>query len=378
MYLDTELPGDPASFHAAAAYVRQDLGHGAENMAARAYAERSSLASAWTGEGGEGFQQRASGLGVAADEFVGRSDTAAAELEALASVLFLAQLGLLSVRTEAVAAGLFTASSLVFPPVWGGDQREFDRLTTAWNVAVETADRHLATWADALENSSAFFQQHAVDLVGITVDLMVGAYSGALLGRLSTVMAAEAIEYKVMSRQLADHAADFLRQIQTRPYPGDLDHYDNLIADSRAAADKAADTADSAANPRLPKELRGGLGALGVLATGYGVYDDIQSGESTEQAVVSQGGGLLAGVVAGAGTGAVVGTVFPGVGTVTLGILGGIAGGVAAIATDQAIDSAYENGNDPGSSAHDDGDSEALLQLLLDYESAGKQEQPGG
>lgn len=362
MYLDTELPGDPASFHAAADYVRRDLGQGAETMAARAYAERSSLASAWTGEGGEGFQQRAGGLGVAADGFIEHSAAAAAELEALASVLSLAQLGLLSVRTEAVAAGLFVSGSLVFPPVWGGDQAEFDRLATAWDVAVETADRHLATWADALESSSAFFQQHAADLVGITIDLMVGAYTGALLGKQAKVLAAEAAEQAELARSLASHAEDFLRQIRSGPYFGDLDHYDDLISRGRGALDSGADAADSAANARLPKGLRFGFGAIGVLTTGYGVYDDVQQGESTEQAVVSQGGGLLAGIAAGGLAGAAAGTVLPGPGNVVGGLVGGVVGGVTAIVVDDQIDDLYD-GDHGGTRPGED----ELADLLDDY-----------
>lgn len=117
MYLDTELPGDPLSFDAAATYLRRELGGGADALASQVYAERTSLGAAWQGEGGEGFQRGATGLAKAADSLAGHAEIAAAELEALGSVLSSAQLGLLAVRTEAVAAGLFSTGALVHSPI---------------------------------------------------------------------------------------------------------------------------------------------------------------------------------------------------------------------------------------------------------------------
>lgn len=192
------------------------------------------------------------------------------------------------------------------------------------------------------------------------MDLMVGAYTGALLGKQAKVLAAQAAEQAELARSLALHAEDFLRQIRSGPYFGNLDHYDDLIARGRDALDGRAVAADNAANARLPNGLRAGLGALGALATGYGVYDDIQQGESTEQAIVSQGGGLLAGIVAGGTAGAIAGTVLPGPGNVVGGIIGGVVGGVTAIVVDDQIDDLYE-----GDEA-ESGPSQAELAVLLD------------
>ena len=88
----------------------------------------------------------------------------------------------------------------------------------------------------------------------------------------------------------------------------------------------------------MPSGLARGLGVLGPLAAGYGVYDDIQSGESTEQAVVSQGGGLLSGMVAGGATGAAIGTMgFPVAGTIVGGVVGGVTGLVVSNEIDETL-----------------------------------------
>lgn len=232
----------------------------------------------------------------------------------------------------------------------------------AWQVALETADRHLATWADVLESSSTFFHEHAVALGGVTVDLMAGAYSGYLLSRQARVMAAQAAEQAALARALGSHAEDFFRQLRSGSYVGDLDHYDDLVARGRDAVASGADAADGAANPRLPKGLHAGLGALGALASGYGVYDDVQQGESTEQAVVSQGGGLLAGIAAGGLAGAAAGSIAPGAGTVVGGIVGGVVGGVTAIVVDDQIDKLYES-DEPESVLDED----ELADLLDDH-----------
>ena len=106
------------------------------------------------------------------------------------------------------------------------------------------------------------------------------------------------------------------------------------------AADEAADAAAAAKHPKLPSGLARGLGVLGPIAAGYGVYEDMRNGESTEQALASQGGGLFAGALAGGLTGAGIGTMgMPVVGTV----VGGVVGAGTSVFVSSVIDRHYDH-----------------------------------
>ena len=98
----------------------------------------------------------------------------------------------------------------------------------------------------------------------------------------------------------------------------------------------------------LPKGVGRALGVLGVAATGYSIYDDIQSGESPAQATVSNVAAMGASIAAGAYIGGVVGTAIPVpvVGTATGVVVGVVAGTVVGAFTSGVIDSAWENGLD--------------------------------
>lgn len=95
---------------------------------------------------------------------------------------------------------------------------------------------------------------------------------------------------------------------------------------------------------RVGSRVSKGLLVLGVAGTGYSIYDDVQSGESVEQAVVSNVGGFAAGALAGVGVGAVVGSfILPPAGTVVGAIGGGVIGAGVGMFTSGAIDHLYES-----------------------------------
>ncbi len=112
-----------------------------------------------------------------------------------------------------------------------------------------------------------------------------------------------------------------------------------------------------------------GLGPLTALATGVGIYADVHDGESTGQAVVSQGVGLAAGArgawAAGAGAGALIGGP-PGsvTGVVVVGGAQLVGGTIAALAGDELIDRIW-----PGDGDSDDEPSAAEQHggTLLEY-----------
>lgn len=93
------------------------------------------------------------------------------------------------------------------------------------------------------------------------------------------------------------------------------------VEEAQNRATRAARTADDAADA-FPK-LRTAGKLLGPVGLGLGVHSDVKDGESATQAVVSQGGGVVA-------------------------IAGGGAAVVTGIFADGAIDSFFENGPDVG------------------------------
>ncbi len=100
---------------------------------------------------------------------------------------------------------------------------------------------------------------------------------------------------------------------------------------------------------RVATNVSRGFLALGVIATGYGIYDDMANGgESAEQATTSNVGGFLAGMGAGAASGAaagaIAGSIVPGAGTAVGAVVGTVVGAGVGIVTSGAIDSMWENG----------------------------------
>lgn len=347
MYLETDVPGNPSAIEGAAAYLRESLESGADTLADEVHTQRGLLASAWEGEGGEAFHSRATTLAERADFYVTMAEAAAGELEYVASVLSVVQLGMGAVRTQAVVGGLQLSGTRVLAPAETGEGPAYETAVATWNTVVTDHAEHLQKWFDALEEATGFFKDHTADLVQMVVGLMTAGYSSYLMQKLAKILAGEAAFRKANVAALAGELEDMVDRMRSGRFYGTLDNYDHLVGEYKNATSAADEAAQAAKNPKLPGGIRGGLGALGVLATAYGVYDDVQSGESTEQAVVSQGGGLLAGLVAGGLTGFAVGTVAPGPGNVVGAISGALAGGVAGYFTDQQIDQMYEEGEEP-------------------------------
>lgn len=363
MPLETRLEGEPAGLRSLADWLRNDLGGAADEAATDTFRQRSLLASGWDGEGGDAFHQRATALARSADELSTQAGGTATLLHTLAAALERAKEGLADVRDAAARAGLRVTGTLVHEPVaparpptvvdptpaeaaridaYNADVAAYDVLVTAWDKAVQDTEDHLDDWDAALETAVTTWRDHDDKLVGLTGDLMVGGISAALLLKLAPVLAGEAAESLALSQGLRAHADAMMRDGLF--VGGDRGHYYDLLERSDAAKARAAQYAAMADEPKLPKGLTRGLGALGILTTAYGVHSDLQDGESTEQAVVSNVGGTLAGMGAGAAVGAGVGSVVPVAGTAVGAAVGAVVGAGVSIVASGAIDSMYEDG----------------------------------
>lgn len=347
--IDTHIPGSAADIRAAGAYLSDTLSGGITALADTVVGQRGTLQRGWEGEAGEAFTGRATILARAADDVSVAVSAMGQQYETLASILDVVQLGMAAVRAEAAAAGLEVLGEQILPPPFGpyaADSPALDAAqdkAAAYERATARSAELIAQWNDALTQTADFVQTNATDIGQFTVDLIVAGYSAALLSRAASVMSAQAAHKVAEATRLssyADDLADALRSERMSPYKGFYSEVDDLMGRSRQAADEAADAAAAAKSPKLPSGLARGLGILGPLAAGYGVYDDLQHGESTEQAVKSQGGGLLSGMLVGGATGAAMGTMgFPVAGT----IVGGVVGGVTGLVVSNEIDEHYEN-----------------------------------
>lgn len=368
--IDTHVAGSPADIRAAGDYLTDTLSGGITSLADTVIDQRATLQRGWEGQAGEAFTGRATILGRAGDDVSGAVAAMGQQFEALASILDVVQLGMAAVRAEAAAAGLQVRGDQILPPPFGPFAVGSPELAaaqdkaTAYEAAANRSAELNTQWNDALTQTVEFVQVNATDIGQFTLDLLVAGYSAALLARAASVMSAQAAYKLAEATRLASYAddlADALYKERISPYKGFYSEVDDLMGRSGQAADEAADAKWAAKHPKLPPGLTRGLGILGPLAAGYGVYDDIQHGESTEQAVVSQGGGLLSGMLIGGGTGAAIGTAgFPVVGT----LVGGVVGGVTGLVVSNGIDEHYESEAAAQAEADRQADEERLQNML--------------
>ncbi|MDP2773988.1 MAG: WXG100 family type VII secretion target [Nocardioides sp.] len=347
--IDTRLRGNPDDLRSAGSYLADVLSGGISDLADSVAGQRLTLQRGWEGEGGSAFAERTAILSRAGDDACGAVRSMGQQLEALAATLEVVQLGMGAVRAEAAAAGLTVRGPAILLPPYGPfaqgspELASAQQLAAAYEAARIRRDELVRQWTEALTQTSDFVEANATVLAQVTIDLLVAGYSGALLARQSSVMAAQAAHKLAESQRLRALAAELLdavRHGRVAPYASFYDDVDDLMGRSRQAAEEAAEAAAAAKHPKLPSGIVRGLGVLGPIAAGYGVYDDMRNGESTEQAVASQGGGLLAGMATGGATGAVIGTMgFPVVGTV----VGGVVGAGTSVVVSSVIDDHYED-----------------------------------
>ena len=368
--IDTHVPGTPADIRAAGAYLTDTLSGGITALADTVVAQRAALQRGWEGQAGAAFTRRATILARAGDDVSEAAEGLGGQIEALASVLDIVQLGMAALRAEAAAAGLTVQGTRVLPPRAGPHAPGTPGLAAAhvqaaaYDAAVLRRDELAARWDEALGQTADLLQTNATTVAQLTVNLLVAGYSSALLSRAASVMSRQAIYQLAEAGRLATYAEDLaaaLRSERVSPYRGYYAEVDELMARSGHAAEQATDAAAAARSPRLPSGLTRGLGVLGPLAAAYGVYDDVGNGESTEQAVASQGGGLLSGMVTGGATGAAIGTMgFPVVGT----IAGAVVGGVTGVVVSNQIDHHYEDDAAVEAEAQAQADEAHLVNML--------------
>ncbi len=315
----------------------------------------------WSGDAADAFRSRMTSVLSSADDATDASARVAAGFQQFADSVGGARVRIDGIRERAAGAGLtLTQTSIVRPAqppappdeltgaVTAAQVRAFDDARTARALALARQSA-FADAAAEMESTRADLDHAEIDLDRVVsdvdallipaLDFVTGAGIGVLIDEGVVAMRGqaaflEAASARALATTTLPGAADF-----SGVFYSDLDRAAQLAAQSGAVADDAA---------RLVRAGKAAGWVVGGVLTGVSIYNDIEAGESTTQAVVSNGGGFLASVGAGAAIGGMIGTVVPGPGNVVGVVVGSVVGGVVGIVTSGAIDSIFENGWDVG------------------------------
>jgi hypothetical protein len=371
--LQTRIAGSPESIRGVATWLSGSFSTASTTLSDDVRGQRAQSTTAWVGDAGDGQRRRLTTLADSADAVSGIATGTAGDLETLASALQTAQSEMERARSVALAGGLAVTGTLVQAPgpapasvpplpadatpaeVAAHDQgtaavTEHNAQVTAWNTTVGIAEGAQTGWAEALASAAGTWQSNSANLTGLTNDLLSAGVSAGAIAAVAFNASQRMAGYQAASQAYAAH----VRAVTTPEgrITTSASHFYELFDGSKDNAALAARAAEDLRGARVPVGLGRGLLVLGLAATGYGIYDDMQHGESPAQAAVSNGVGLLAslgaGAAAGAGVGALVGTFIPVpvVGTVAGAVVGTIVGTGVGLITSGAIDSMWENGVD--------------------------------
>lgn len=349
MSIDTELKGSPDSIAAAARWLEGSLAAAVGDGGERVLAARRAASADWQGATAAGFVSR---MGVAVEKIDLVHDgasSAARELAAYAATLRRLQARMADIRADARAAGLGVSRYVVEPP---GAAPSHPGPSPVGQVGPTLVDAHAAA-LDAFAVHQArveAYQRAATAAAAVREELdggvlvLEGEYRGLtgpgmaltavdIAGGFRTAgVLANASALRTAGDQLVRQADDYLELI-TRDPRGlgnhDLDHWD---AQKLRGADMVAEAEEVETRAKRASLKLGG--ALAVVGVGL----DLAAGESPTQAVVSNGGGLVAAVTIGA----TAGSVIPVVGTA----VGAVVGAAVGIVVSGAIDSFFEDGVD--------------------------------
>jgi hypothetical protein len=380
--LDTHVEGDPASVRTAATWLRSTVRTSSSTLGDEVYQQRSKAASAWEGGTGEVFGTRLTTVGTASDGVSEQAAAAATTIDELATALQKAQDEMDRARSTARGGGLtVTGDSIVSPGEPPPDVAALPADATPAQAAaydagvarIEAYDAKVAVWdevVEIVEDARAALEQRIADgagtwesnrgnLVGLFSDFTTGGIEGALafkiaklLGDGPDVLLGEAAKYRADANALRtgvrtavpenltplQRAILQARQIEGVP-SGSIDDFNRLMSQADDLEARASNLR-AAGLPEIPKGLSRTLKGLGAAALGYGIYADMQDGESATQAVVSNGVGFGASVAAGAAIGTLI--PVPGVGTA----VGALGGAVVGLFVSGMADSFFDNGMD--------------------------------
>lgn len=348
---ETQIEGSPESIEAVATYLRVTLAGESATWASDVGAGRSKVTGAWSGKASDAFATRVDTANKAVLAFSDETDTVATAVSKLAAGLTDAQAKMAAARRTARDGGLTVTGTQIHHPglapiVYYEDIEPYsqtpassaasgvyaDKIDT-WNSAAEQSGGGYDTWQGALDTFSATWSEARESLTGVSLDLLtMGIEATAEVNRLYQLRGiVELNTSRLVSaeRTLAQMANNGKIVVPKSTYYALVDEMDA----SRSAINAAK---NELPKPKVGAKVTNSIRVLGVAAVGYGIYNDMQNGESVAQAATSNIGGFLA----GAGAGALIGSfILPPAGT----IVGGVIGAGVGLFTSGMIDHLWED-----------------------------------
>jgi len=393
--IETKVEGNPDQITSLANWLTSSLEPTVSTSGDKLSSAKKDLGSEWQGQTAEAIVKW---LGDA----VGASDSLSTRITDIATALTTYNLVLSSVRTEAecvrndaTSGGLTVNGTVVQEPKNSSDTTKTalysslsGRMSTA-NSTLSAAQQNLRTSLapsdiDRVKNCNAvfgvvselttkYFTLYASRVIQNSI-IDTGYAKVQQAARMQNSITAGRVKGGASPTEIRAANAELNRatrlEMKGKSYVGVARGYDaapqlykNGITDP-VAARAAKVTGQEATVAKASKTIGRASNALLVIGTGVGIWADKQSGESTEQAVVSN----VSATAAGAAVGFAIGSVVPGPGNV-VGAAIGIAVGatfsvVASTFTDEMVDSLYEDNKGVAHAVEKGG--EAVAQLGKD------------
>lgn len=358
--LDTSFEADEAGIRALGSWMRGSVTDAlAVSTSALTFAREDR--GAWSGPSADAFRSRMTSVLSSSDDGVTATGQAASGLERFADAIAGLRARVGQVRERAAGSGLaLTPTSIVrpaepasLPPTpddtaTPAEARAYADARTARDVAVSKQTAFSEASADMsavradLQSAVVDLDRAVADVRGLlipAIDFITGAGLGILFDKGAVAMRGQATGMLQDAAKLRAATVRPGAALAPRLFYDDLDRAGQLVAGSKSVTDDAA---------RLVRAGKAAGWIVGGVLAGVSIYQDMEAGESTAQAVVSNGGGFVASVGAGAAVGAALGTIVPGPGNVIGAVAGAVVGGAVGIVTSGAIDSFFENGWDVG------------------------------
>ena len=395
MSIETKVEGNPDQITSLATWLTSSLEPAVSTSGDKLSSAKKDLGSEWQG-------QTADAIVKWLADAVSASDSLSTRITDVATALTTYNLVLSSVRTEAecvrndaTSGGLTVNGTVVQEPKNSSDTTKTalysslsGRMSTA-NSTLSTAQQNLRTSLapsdiDRVKNCNAvfgvvselttkYFTLYASRVIQNSI-IDAGYAKVQQAARMQNSITAGRVKGGASPTEIRAANAELNRatrlEMKGKSYVGVARGYDaapqlykNGITDP-AAARAAKVTGQEATVVKASKTIGRASNALLVIGTGVGIWADKQSGESTEQAVVSN----VSATAAGAAVGFAIGSVVPGPGNV-VGAAIGIAVGatssvVASTFTDEMVDSLYEDNKSVAHAVEKSG--EAVAQLGKD------------
>lgn len=371
---ETRIDGNVDDIEAIARFMKSKVSGGAETWSVDIRSARTKTLDGWSGDAADAFETVITGADSSIESFREQTASVASAMFVLADALRTAQSSMSTVRSAAESGNLTVTGTQIHQPTApplstptpmpsGEDPREADTLADAyasqvqtWNCCVTDAASANEGWRNALETFASVWSSSGANMITLLSGLLTGGVTGSALANsafaLKSTKLINAERFASLTRTLADAAPDGKVVIPKTSYYQLLDDAGDAAKAVSAAQKALAGSADDLMEGvKAGSKLSKGLFIVGVLGTGYGIYDDMQNGESGTQAVTSNVGGMAAGmgasVVTGLAVGAAVGSfIAPPAGTIAGVVVGAVVGGVTGVFTSGLIDHLFEGAAD--------------------------------